>query len=495
MRTPHVLGLDAGTTGITVLAVAADGTTVGRATQEFPQHFPQPGWVEHDALEIWEATRAVLRALYADGNLNPAAATAIGLTNQRETTVLWDRATGAPVTRAIVWQDRRTADLCAAWRAAGLEPAVRARTGLVLDPYFSATKLRWWLDQGHRATGRACGTVDSWLLWCMTGGATHATDPTNASRTLLFDIHARRWDETLLHAFGIPGEWLPEVRPSVAPYGTVRGLDPLPDGLPVTGVAGDQQAALFGQRCVQPGDWKNTYGTGCFLMLNTGGTALHSNHGMLTTLACGPRGDAVYALEGAVFTAGAAVQWLRDGLGLIDGAAECERLARSVPDAGGVLLVPAFTGLGAPHWKPHARAAVLGLTRGSTRAHLCRAAIEAMAYQTAEVCAAMRADLESAGANVPAGALRVDGGASRNDLLMQFQADLLGRDVDRPAEIETTALGAAFLAGLGAGFWSSAADLERARRTETRFTPAWGEAQRQQALGAWQTAVRRVADA
>ena len=494
MHTPHVLGLDAGTTGITVLAIAADGRTLARAAREFPQHFPQPGWVEHDALEIWDATRAVLRTLYAESRLDPKAAVAIGLTNQRETTVLWNRASGVPVTRAIVWQDRRTSGLCTDWRNAGLEETVRQRTGLVLDPYFSASKLRWWLDHGFKSAGHACGTVDTWLLWCLTGGATHATDYTNAARTLLFDIHARQWDETLLRAFGVPGDWLPEVRPSVASYGAVRGVDPLPDGLPIAGVAGDQQAALFGQRCVQPGDWKNTYGTGCFLVLNTGGTALVSRHGMLTTLACGPSGEAAYALEGSVFTAGAAVQWLRDGLGLIADAAECERLAGSVPDAGGVLLVPAFTGLGAPHWKPNARGAILGLTRGSTRAHICRAALEAMAYQTIDVCAAMRADLEAAGAHLPVSALRVDGGASRNDLLMQFQADLLGRDVDRPAQVETTALGAAFLAGLGVGFWSGPLELERARHTERRFSPAWDEPARTAAIQAWRAAVQRVAD-
>ncbi len=492
-KTPHIVGLDAGTTGVTALAVAHDGRTLARAWREFPQYFPQPGWVEHDALEIWAATRQVLAELYL--GLDPRAAVALGITNQRETTVVWNRATGTPAARALVWQDRRTAAQCDAWRSAGLEPEVRRRTGLVLDAYFSASKLRWWLDQGLDPAGLACGTVDTWLLWCFTGGTQHATDFTNASRTLLFDIHERRWSDELLQAFGVPRAWLPDVRPSVADYGSVRGVDPLPDGLPILGVAGDQQAALFGQQCVAPGDWKNTYGTGCFLMLNTGGRALESRHGLLTTLACGAGGEPAYALEGAVFTAGAAVQWLRDGLGLIADAQECEHLAQTVEDSGGVVLVPAFTGLGAPHWVQNARGALFGLTRGSTRAHVCRAALEAMAYQTWDVCNAMQADVRAADAAAAFGPLRVDGGASQNNFLMQFQADVLGLVVDRPEQIETTALGAAFLAGFGARFWTDAAELGRARRTARRFEPGIEAGRRQALLGAWQAAVRRVADA
>ena len=493
--TPHVLGLDAGTTGITVLAVDPSGATRARAAREFPQHFPRPGWVEHDANEIWAAVCGVLADLYTSSPLQPRDALALGITNQRETAIVWDRVRGEPVRRAIVWQDRRTADQCAAWRRDGLEPLVRAKTGLVLDPYFSASKLRWWLDDGLDAQGCAFGTVDAWLLWKLSGHAVHATDPTNASRTLLYDIHARRWDEDLLRAFGLPHEWLPEVRPSAGDFGVIRGVPPLPDGLPIAGIAGDQQAALFGQCCFEAGDWKCTYGTGCFLVLQTGGMACTSDHGLLTTLACDARGGASFALEGSVFTAGAAVQWLRDGLGIIADGQECERLAATVPDTGGVFLVPAFTGLGAPHWRPEARGALVGLTRGTSRAHVCRAALEAMAYQTADVFAAMRADVQSSGTKSPLGALRVDGGASRNDALMQFQADVLELTVERPHEIETTALGAALLAGIGTGVWADAAALRAARRVERHFAPGMDQARRAEHLDGWRKAVRRVLDA
>jgi glycerol kinase len=492
---PHVIGLDAGTTGITALAVAHDGERLGRASREFPQHFPQPGWVEHDADEIWAATCGVLADLYATTGLDAGATAALGITNQRETVVAWSPETGFPAAPAIVWQDRRTTSLYEGWRAAGVEPEIRRRTGLVLDPYFSAGKLRWWLDQGMDARRLVCGTVDTWLVWKLSGGAVHATDCTNASRTLLFDIHAQRWDDTLLGIFGVPRAWLPEVRASCGDFGRVRGVPPLRDGLPITGVAGDQQAALFGQRCVAAGDWKNTYGTGCFLMLHTGDRALESHHGLLTTLACGPRGEPAYALEGSVFTAGAAVQWLRDGLGIVADAADCERRARSVPDSHGVVLVPAFTGLGAPHWRPAARAAVFGLTRGATAAHLCRAALDAMAYQTWDVCTAMQSDGRAAGLAVDFGPLRVDGGASRNDLLMQFQADLLGLVVDRPVEIETTALGAAGLAGLGCGLWSDPTALAVTRTSARTFSPQLDAAARDAVLAPWRDAVRRLVDA
>ena len=494
-RTPHVIGLDAGTTGITALALAADGTARARAYREFPQHFPQPGWVEHDASEIWDAARAVLGELYAEGELEPQDAVALGITNQRETAVVWERSSGEPAGRAIVWQDRRSAAICERWREAGLEPEARRRTGLLLDPYFSASKLRWWIEAGLSPEGRVFGTVDSWLLWNLTAHKVHATDFTNASRTLLFDIHRREWDDELLRGFDLPRHWLPEARPSVARFGEVRGVAPLPDGLPITGIAGDQQAALFGQCCFAAGDWKNTYGTGCFLMLHTGERPLESRHGLLVTLACGPRGEPAYALEGSVFAAGAAVQWLRDGLGLVDDAAECERLARAVEDPGGVYLVPAFTGLGAPHWKAAARAAVLGLSRGSRREHLCRAAIEAMAYQTRDVFDAMRDDVAASGATLAFGPLRVDGGAARNDLLLQFQADILDLAVERPEQIETTAQGAAFLAGLGRGFWPDAAALQSLRRDACRFEPRLDAARRDALVTGWRKAVRAVIDA
>jgi glycerol kinase len=493
--TAHVVGLDAGTTGITALAIGADGATLARASREFPQHFPRPGWVEHDAREISAAVRTVLQALYETPGLHPGSAVALGLTNQRETAVVWDRRTGVPRAPAIVWQDRRTTDLCAAWRAAGLEPEVRRLTGLRLDPYFSASKLRWWLDAGMDPAGAAFGTIDSWLLWELTGGQVHATDFTNASRTLLYDIHARTWSEPLLRAFGLPRAWLPEVRPAVGRFGTTRGAAPLPDGLPITGIAGDQQAALFGQCCFEPGDWKNTYGTGCFLLVHTGTTPFESTAGLLTTLVCDARGAPAYALEGSVFTAGAAIQWLRDGLGLVADAAECAARALEVDDTGGVYLVPAFTGLGAPHWRPEARAALVGMSRGTTRAHVCRAAIEAMAYQTCDLHAAMCADVAAAaGEGFRFGTLRVDGGAARNDPLMQLQADLLDLEVDRPQQIETTAQGAAFLAGLGAGFWSDAGELAAARRSERRFVPQLAALEREPRLAGWRRAVQQVLD-
>jgi glycerol kinase len=494
LKTAHVIGLDAGTTGITALAVSAAGQTLARASQEFPQHFPRPGWVEHDPLEIWDAVRAVLAALYATSELEPGDAVALGLTNQRETAVVWDRTSGAPLAPAIVWQDRRTTELCARWRDQGLEPEARRRTGLRLDPYFTASKLRWWIEAGLRTAGAACGTIDTWLLWKLSGHRVHATDFTNASRTLLYDIHAHAWSDDLLRAFELPRDWLPEVRPAVGVFGTTQGAAPLRDGLPVAGIAGDQQAALFGQCCFEAGDWKNTYGTGCFLMLHTGSKPLDSSAGLLTTLVCDARGAPAYALEGSVFTAGAAVQWLRDGLGLVADAGECARRAAAVTDTGGVYMVPAFTGLGAPHWRPEARAALVGLSRGTTVDHVCRAAIEAMAYQTCDVHAAMRADVQAALPQFRFGTLRVDGGAARNDMLMQLQADLLDLEVDRPVEIETTAQGAAFLAGLGVGFWPDAGALASARRSERHFTPAMLAPTRRAHLEGWQRALRRVID-
>ncbi|RMH11455.1 MAG: glycerol kinase, partial [Gemmatimonadetes bacterium] len=443
---PAVLAIDQGTTGTTCLVVRADGSVAGRAYSEFTQHFPRPGWVEHDAAEIWEVTRRVAgEALEA---ARGADVRAVGITNQRETVVLWDRATLEPVHRAIVWQDRRTAPLCRTLREAGHEERVRARTGLVLDPYFSGTKIRWILDERPELRARAeagelaAGTIDAWLIARLTGGAVHATDPTNASRTLLYDLAEGAWSPELLDLLGVPAALLPEVRPSRGDFGVTAG-EALGLEVPIAGVAGDQQAALFGQGCWEEGLAKNTYGTGAFLLMHTGGRFVPSAHGLLTTAACSLDGSPAFALEGSVFIAGAAVQWLRDGLGLLTDAAESEALAASLEGNDGVYFVPAFVGLGAPHWVPDARGAVFGLTRGTTRAHLVRAALEAMAYGTAEVIEAMEADAGS-----PMTELRVDGGAALNDWLMAFQADVLDRPVRRPALVETTALGAAGLAGL-----------------------------------------------
>src|SRR5215470_12602577 len=487
-----VVAVDQGTTGSTVLVFDRRGRVVGRAYSEFTQHYPRPGWVEHDPEEIWRVTLRVLRQACRRASVRGRDVAALGITNQRETTVLWDRRTGRPVHRAIVWQDRRTAAFCDELRARGMEDVVRRKTGLVLDPYFSGTKLRWLLEHVPRAAERAArgelafGTVDAWLVWKLTGGAVHVTDPTNASRTLLYDIHAGSWDAELGRLLDVPAAILPEVRPS---SGEIGRTDPAVLGapIPIAGVAGDQQAALFGQGCVEPGMAKNTYGTGCFLLLNTGAAAVASQHGLLTTVACDVRGGRAYALEGAVFIAGAAIQWLRDGLGLLRKAAESERLARSVDSTHGVYLVPAFVGIGAPHWDADARGALLGLTRGVTRAHVVRAALEALAYQTRDVVDAMAAD---AGERLRA--LRVDGGAAANDFLMQFQADVLGVPVDRPKVVETTAMGAAFLAGLAVGFWQSQSELEQARRIDRRFTPRMSRETREALYAGWQAAVARV---
>ena len=489
-RTEFVLGIDQGTTGSTVLAFDARGRLRSRGYAELPQHFPKPGWVEHRGDEIWETTlRALRAALQPLGGARERIA-AIGITNQRETTLFWDRATSRPSAPAIVWQDRRTAERCAALKRAGHERDVMRRTGLRLDPYFSATKAEWLLRHvaGLRARARhgavAFGTVDSWLLWKLTRGRVHATDPTNASRTLLYDIRRHRWDPDLGDLFGVPEAVLPEVRASSGDFGETRGVPGLMDGIPIRGVAGDQQAALFGQGCVEAGGMKNTYGTGCFLLLHTGKKRVASRTGLLTTVACGPRGEARYALEGSVFIAGAAVQWLRDGLGVIADADETEALARSVPDAGGTVLVPAFAGLGAPYWRPEARGIWCGLTRGTTRAHLARAALEAIAYQSRDLVDAMRRE-----AGVSIRELRVDGGATRNDFLMQFQSDLLGVKLVRPGLVETTALGAALLAGMGIGLWNRAADLEALRAKSRAFRPRMRRAERERRYARWKEAV------
>ena len=487
-----VVAIDQGTTGTTVLVLDRRGRLAGRAYREFTQHFPKPGWVEHDAEEIWRVTLAVLRRACRLARARGRDIAAIGITNQRETTLLWDRRTGRPVHRAIVWQDRRTADQCEALRAAGAEELVRRKTGLVLDPYFSATKVGWLLGHvrgaGERAArGELCfGTIDAWLVWKLTGGAVHATDPTNASRTLLYDINERAWDPELCRLFGVPDSLLPEVRPSSGPVGDATP-DVLGAPVPIAGIAGDQQSALFGQGCTEPGMAKNTYGTGCFLLMHTGARPVTSAHGLLTTVACDARGGPAYALEGAVFMAGAAIQWLRDGLGLLGTAAESERHARSVDDSLGVHVVPAFVGLGAPYWDPEARGAVLGLTRGVTRSHLVRATLESLAFQIRDVADAMAAD-----AGGPLRELRVDGGASANDFLMQFQADLLGVPVERPALIETTAIGAAQLAGLAVGFWRTPKELAAMRRKDRRFRPRMPALRREALYRDWQDAVRRV---
>jgi glycerol kinase len=487
-----VVAIDQGTTGSTVLVFDRRGRVIGRAYSEFTQHYPHPGWVEHDPEEIWRVTQRVLRQACRKARVGAGEVVALGITNQRETTVLWDRHTGRPLHRAIVWQDRRTASMCEELRARGAEEMVRRRTGLVLDPYFSGTKLRWLLDHVPRAAERAArgelafGTIDAWLVWKLTGGAVHATDPTNASRTLLYDIHGGRWDPELLSLLGVPAAVLPEVRPSSGDFGRTEA-SVLGAPVPIGGVAGDQQAALFGQGCVEPGMAKNTYGTGCFLLLNTGSQAVTSNRGLLTTVACDARGGRAYALEGSVFVAGAAIQWLRDGLGLIRKAAESERLARGVDSTLGVYLVPAFVGLGAPYWDAEARGAIVGLTRGVTRAHVVRAALESLAYQTRDVVDAM-----ATAAGAPLSALRVDGGAAANDFLMQFQADVLGVPVDRPRVVETTAMGAAFLAGLGCGFWKSQAELAQARRLDRRFRPRMKPETRDALYRGWQEAVARV---
>jgi glycerol kinase len=484
MTPRSVLALDQGTTGSTALVIAADGSVLGRGYREFTQHFPQPGWVEHDPLELFQATLDAAREALARAGTTPDC---IGITNQRETLVVWERATGRPVHRAIVWQDRRTADRCAALAAEA--PRVAARTGLVLDPYFSATKLEWLLrrDDGvaRRAmAGELCaGTIDSWLVWQLTDGAVHATDPTNASRTMLYDIDARTWSDELCALFGVPRAMLAEVRPSRGDFGTATARH-FGTALPICGVAGDQQAALFGQGCVSPGQAKNTYGTGAFLLMNTGTRRPEAGDGLLTTLACDADGAACYALEAAIFIAGAAVQWLRDGLGILGSAAETEAMAASLTGNEGVHFVPALTGLGAPHWESGARGMLTGLTRGTTRAHLARAALEAMAYGTAGVMQAMQHR-----GRAPLPALRVDGGATTNTWLLQFQADVLGVPVERPAMVETTALGAAGLAGLAAGVWRSTDDFVASQRI-TRIVPGAGATVAASGYAGWQRAIR-----
>jgi glycerol kinase len=485
-----VLALDQGTTSSRALVFDRAGTVRAVAQQEFRQIFPHPGWVEHDAQEIWATQSGVLYEALAKAGIGARDIAAIGITNQRETTVLWDRATGRPVANAIVWPDRRTAPACDELRAAGHAAAIARKTGLVIDAYFSGTKLKWLLDHGKGLRARAArgelafGTIDSWLVWNLTGGTVHVTDPSNASRTMLFNTRTGAWDDELLALLDIPRAVLPQVVPSsgVCAQAEVAGIR-----VPVAGIAGDQQAALFGQACHAPGLAKNTYGTGCFLLLNTGEEAVASANNLLTTVAWQREGKTHYALEGSVFIGGAVVQWLRDGLQIVRSAAEIEALAASVPDNGGVYLVPAFAGLGAPHWDAYARGAMFGLTRGATAGHIARAALEAIAFQSADVLAAMQRD-----AGIQLTELRVDGGAAANDLLLQFQADVLGVPVVRPKVLETTALGAGYLAGLAVGYWNDAADVAANWQVDRVFEPAMGRDRAQELHAGWEKAVERA---
>ncbi|GAB4466497.1 MAG: glycerol kinase GlpK [Armatimonadaceae bacterium] len=486
-----VLALDQGTTSSRAILFDHRGQVLAVAQQEYPQLYPQEGWVEHDPQDIWRTQRDVAQEVLAKSGIVAAEVAAVGITNQRETTLLWDRKTGEPIANAIVWQDRRTAEMCQALRAEGREDWFRERTGLPLDPYFSGTKIAWLLDNVPGARERAergelaFGTPDTWLIWQMTGGAVHVTDPTNASRTLLYNLHTGDWDDDLLQALNIPRSLLPQIVPSSQVVAeTVPDLFGEP--LPLAGIAGDQQAALFGQACHQPGMAKNTYGTGCFILLHTGETPVLSRHGLLTTAVATTDGSRQFALEGSVFIGGAVVQWLRDGLGIIQSSAEVEALALSVPDSGGVVFVPAFTGLGAPYWDPFARGAIFGMTRGTTAAHIARAAVEAIAFQSAEALTAME---QEAGALTE---LRVDGGAAANNLLMQFQADLMGLPVVRPQVLETTALGAAYLAGLAVGFWQSESEIRSLWSTDRVFEPTLPRDTAAGLLERWRDAINRV---
>ncbi len=491
MTADTILAIDQGTTSTRAILFDRHGSILTQAQQELPQIFPQDGWVEHDAEEIWAATLSVCHQAIATSDLSATDIAAIGITNQRETTVVWDRKTGKPIHNAIVWQDRRTADYCAGLIGAGHEATVKAKTGLVLDPYFSGTKLRWLLDNvaGARAAAEAgdlaFGTIDSFLLWRLTGGKVHATDATNASRTLLFNIHEQAWDDELLSLLNIPASLLPDVRDCADDYGMTQS-EHFGAPIQIGGIAGDQHAATIGQACFEPGMIKNTYGTGCFVMLNTGDEPIASDNGLLTTMAYRLAGKPTYALEGSVFVAGAAVQWLRDGLKVIENAGDSEDHALAVTDTGGVYLVPAFTGLGAPHWDPNARGAILGLTRDSSVSHIVRAALESVCYQTCDLAAAMAADMGQA-----IQGLRVDGGMVENNWLMQFQADMLEMTVERPLVTETTALGAAYLAGLQVGIFTSLDDIASRWQSDRAFTPE-DDGMRAELYAGWQAAVRRV---
>lgn len=486
----YILSFDQGTTSSRAIIFDKAGSIISIAQKEFTQLYPQPGWVEHDAAEIWGTQLAVAVEAVSKAGLKATDIAAIGITNQRETTVVWDRRTGQPVHNAIVWQDRRTATICDALRTAGKDKLIQEKTGLVVDAYFSGTKIKWILDNISGARTRAekgelCfGTIDSWLLWKLTNGQVHATDVSNASRTMLFNIHTMEWDKELLDMLDIPAAVLPEVKSSSEVYGhTQHILTSHP--IPIAGIAGDQQAALFGQMCTQPGMVKNTYGTGCFMLMNTGEKAVPSTNNLLTTVAWKINGVTQYALEGSVFIAGAVVQWLRDGLKIIRTAAEIETLAKEVDDCDGVYVVPAFAGLGAPYWNQHARGTIVGITRGTTSAHFARAALDSIAYQTMDVLKAMEAD-----SGIAIKELRVDGGATANNLLMQFQSDLLNTKVIRPTVVETTALGAAYLAGLAVGYWSGTKEIQQQWQIETLFSPVMAETKRQELAKGWMRAIK-----
>lgn len=488
----YILAIDQGTTGTRVLVVDKKGVIKVRSYREFPQYFPRPGWVEHNPHGIFEGALEVAREAFRHSGIQPSEIAAIGITNQRETTVLWDRVTGRALHKAIVWQDRRTSDFCDKLRKLGCERHVRNKTGLFLDPYFSGTKVRWLLRHIPGAglkvkRGRLLfGTMDTWLLWNLTGGQAHATDYSNASRTLLFNIRTRSWDKELLSLFGVPASCLPESKPSVGYFGRTVKIGPFPSGIPIYGMVGDQQAALYGQGCYEPGTIKNTYGTGCFVVLNTGSRWVLSKKGLVTTLACDRWGKPVFALEGSIFIGGAVMQWIRDGLGIIKKASDSEKLAASVSDTGGVYVVPAFVGLGAPYWDSHARGAILGITRGTRREHIVRAALDSIAYQTVDVIRAMRADSQ-----LRIRELKVDGGATQNRYLMQFQADMLGFPVKRTSVLESTAWGAAKLAGIGAGFWRDTREIDGALRYRP-FRPRFSDRRRKETYQGWLKSVARV---
>jgi len=490
MPTNYILALDQGTTSSRSIVFDKQGNVISAAQKEFKQIFPQPGWVEHDAEEIWSTQFGTMAEAVAKANITMKQIAGIGITNQRETTVVWERSTGQPICNAIVWQDRRTAAFCDELKAANLNGLIKEKTGLVIDAYFSASKLKWILDNVTGARKKAengelaFGTVDSWLIWKLTGGQVHVTDVSNASRTMLLNIHTAEWDDELLKIFTVPRSMLPEVKSSSKIYGVTGNI--IPDSrLPIAGIAGDQQAALFGQMCTQPGMVKNTYGTGCFMLMNTGTKAIASKNNLLTTIAWKIENEIEYALEGSVFIAGAVVQWLRDGLKIIRTSKEVEELSADAPDVGGVYLVPAFAGLGAPHWNQHARGTIFGLTRGSSNAHIAKAALDSIAYQTYDVLKAMEAD---AGINIAE--LRVDGGATVNNALMQFQSDILNCKVVRPKITETTALGAAYLAGLAVGYWKNIGEIQQQWQVDKNFSPSLNEEKRDELLKGWQRAVR-----
>jgi glycerol kinase len=488
-----ILAIDQGTTGTRTYIFDRRARVLGSSYREFTQYFPKPGQVEHDGLEIWESVQKTGKGALQSAGLKASDIAAVGITNQRETTLLWDRQHGRPLHKAIVWQCRRTAARCDELKRQGRESLFRQRTGLVLDAYFSGTKLEWLLKHVPGAAKRATkgelafGTIDTWLLWKLSGGAAHLTDHTNASRTLLYNCKTQAWDPELMRILGVQASLLPKIQASSSIFGLTDASSFLGAGVPIAGMAGDQQAALFGQGCFEPGSMKNTYGTGCFLLLNLGKRFRLSHHGLLTTIICDAQGKPAYGLEGAVFIAGAAIQWLRDSLGVIKNSRESEALARSVADNHGVYFVPAFVGLGAPHWDQHARGAILGLTRGSTKAHITRAALESLAYQTRDLVQAMQQD-----SGLRIRELRVDGGACKNDLLMQFQADILGARINRPRTVETTALGAAFLAGLRVGYWKDAAELSTLRQTQRIFSPHMKTGKRLQLIRGWEAAIRKV---